>query len=263
MTGLHAFSRTEMLIGKTAMEKLADSRVAVFGIGGVGSFAVEALTRAGVGKLVLVDDDYICLTNLNRQLHATTKTVGRLKVEAMRERVLEINPRAEVRLIQKFYLPENAAEFFAPDYDYIIDAIDTVAAKIDLIVRAKQQGIPVISCMGAGNKLDPTRFEIADLAKTSVCPLARVVRQELRLRGIRSLKVLYSKEKPLTPRDESEGGCQTDCVCPPGSSRACTIRRQIPGSISFVPSVAGLIIAGEVIKDLIGWREGATIAEEE
>lgn len=254
MSGLHAFSRTEMLIGKEAMEKLARSSVAIFGIGGVGSFAVEALARAGVGKLVLVDDDCICLTNINRQLHATTKTVGRFKVEAMRERVLEINPRAEVSVIQKFYLPENAEEFFPLEYDYIIDAIDTVTAKIDLIVRAKEKNIPIISCMGAGNKMDPTRFEIAELAKTSVCPLAKVMRQELRARGVASLKVLYSKEKPVTPQDEPDSGCRTGCVCPPGSTRTCTIRRQIPGSMSFVPSVAGLILGGEVIKDLIGWK---------
>lgn len=255
MSGLHEFSRTEMLIGAEAMEKLKNSRVAVFGIGGVGSFAVEALARAGTGKLVLVDDDCICRTNINRQLHATAKTVGKPKVEVMKERVLEINPRAEVELIQKFYLPENAEEFFALDYDYIIDAIDTVTAKIDLIVRAKAKKIPIVSCMGAGNKMDPTRFEIADIAKTSVCPLAKVMRQELRERGIKSLKVLYSKEKPLTPRDEADSGCRAGCICPPGSKRTCTIRRQIPGSISFVPSVAGLILAGEVIKDLIGWQE--------
>ena len=242
-----------MMIGPEAMEKLARSHVAVFGIGGVGSFAVEALARSGVGGLLLVDDDCICLTNLNRQLHATTRTVGRPKVEVMRERVLEINPKAEVTTMQKFYLPENAAEFFMGPCDYIIDAIDTVTAKIDLVVRAKSKGIPVISCMGAGNKMDPTRFEIADIAKTSVCPLAKVMRQELRARGIVSLKVLYSKEKPLTSRDEADSGCRAQCICPPGSKRTCTIRRRIPGSISFVPSVAGLILAGEVIKDLIGW----------
>ena len=255
MSGLNSFSRTEMLIGTGAMEKLAASRVAVFGIGGVGSFAVEALVRAGVGKLVLVDDDCICLTNLNRQLHATTKTVGRSKVEVMRERVLEINPQAEVEILQKFYLPENAEEFFLRRYDYVGDAIDTVTAKIDLVMRAQEKNIPVISCMGAGNKMDPTRFEIADIFKTTVCPLAKVMRQELRARGVKKLKVLYSKEKPLMPQDDPESGCRTNCICPAGSKRTCTIRRQIPGSISFVPSVAGLIIAGEVIKDLIGWSD--------
>jgi len=244
-----------MLIGSPAMDKLAASHVMVFGIGGVGSFAVEALVRAGVGHLTLVDDDCICLTNINRQLHATTRTIGRSKVEVMKERVLEINPRANVTSIQKFYLPENAEEFFAAECDYIIDAIDTVTAKIDLIVRAQSKGIRVISCMGAGNKMDPTRFEIADIFKTSVCPLAKVMRYELRAREVKSLKVLYSKEKPLLPQDGANSGCRANCVCPPGSTRTCTIRHQIPGSISFVPSVAGLILAGEVIKDLIGYQE--------
>ncbi|HWR28970.1 MAG TPA: tRNA threonylcarbamoyladenosine dehydratase [Negativicutes bacterium] len=244
-----------MLIGSSAMDKLAASHVMVFGIGGVGSFAVEALVRAGVGNLTLVDDDCICLTNINRQLHATTRTIGRSKVEVMKERVLEINPRANVTSIQKFYLPENAEEFFAAECDYIIDAIDTVTAKIDLIVRAQSKGIRVISCMGAGNKMDPTRFEIADIFKTSVCPLAKVMRYELRAREVKSLKVLYSKEKPLMPQDGANSGCRANCVCPPGSTRTCTIRHQIPGSISFVPSVAGLILAGEVIKDLIGYHQ--------
>ena len=224
------------------MEKLAGSRVAVFGIGGVGSFTVEALARAGVGGLTLIDDDCICLTNLNRQLHATRRTVGRVKVEAMRERVLEINPGCAVSIMQKFYLPENAEEFFVEKYDYVVDAIDTVTAKIDLIVRAKDQAIPVISCMGAGNKMDPTRFEVADIYKTSMCPLAKVMRYELRARGVKDLKVVYSREQPLTPMATTE-------PVPTGS-----LRRQIPGSISFVPSVAGLILAGEVIKDLIDWQ---------
>ena len=244
-----------MLIGTAAMEKLAASHIMVFGIGGVGSFTVEALARSGVGSLTLVDDDCVCLTNINRQLHATTRTIGRPKVEVMKERVLDINPRAKVTAIQKFYLPENAEEFFTEDCDYIIDAIDTVTAKIDLVVRAQAKGIPVICCMGAGNKMDPTRFEVADIFKTSVCPLAKVLRYELRSRGVKALKVVYSKEKPLIPQDETDSGCRANCVCPPGSKRSCTIRRQIPGSISFVPSVAGLILAGEVIKDLIGYQE--------
>jgi len=243
-----------MLIGSAAMEKLAASHVMVFGIGGVGSFTVEALARSGVGNLTLVDDDSICLTNINRQLHATTQTIGRSKVEVMKERVMDINPRARVTVIQKFYLPENAEEFFAANCDYIVDAIDTVTAKIDLIVRAQAKGIPVISCMGAANKLDPTQFEVADIFKTTVCPLAKVMRYELRARGVKALKVVYSKEKPLTPQDGADLGCRAHCVCPPGSTRTCTIRRQIPGSISFVPSVAGLILAGEVIKDLIGYK---------
>jgi tRNA A37 threonylcarbamoyladenosine dehydratase len=254
-TGLDYFSRTEMLIGPEAMAKLASCRIMVFGIGGVGSFAAEAFARAGVGSLILVDDDCICLTNINRQLHATTRTIGQAKVDAMRLRILEINPQAEVKTIQKFYLPENAEEFFDDRCDYIVDAIDTVTAKIDLVVRAQGKGIPVISCMGAGNKLDPTRFEVADIYKTSVCPLAKVMRQELRARGVRKLKVIYSKESPLVPHDDSASGCRAHCVCPAGSTRTCTIRKQIPGSISFVTSVAGLILAGEVIKDIIGWQK--------
>ena len=234
-----------MLIGSAAMEKLAASHVMVFGIGGVGSFTVEALARAGVGKLTLVDDDCICLTNINRQLHATTQTIGRFKVEVMKERVLDINPQARVTVIQKFYLPENAEEFFAMNCDYIVDAIDTVTAKIDLIVRAQSKGIPVISSMGAANKMDPTQFEVADIFKTTVCPLAKVMRYELRARGVKALKVVYSKEKPLTPQAGE---------CPPEPVRPGAARRQIPGSISFVPSVAGLILAGEVIKELIGYK---------
>jgi tRNA A37 threonylcarbamoyladenosine dehydratase len=248
---LHAFSRTELLIGETALQKLEQSKIAIFGIGGVGSFAVEGLVRSGVGKFVLIDDDAVCLTNLNRQLHATRKTIGQPKVEVMKARILEINPQAEVTLYQKFYLPDTADELLSDDYDYIVDAIDTVTAKIDLICRAWAKNIPIISCMGAGNKLDPTRFEVTDLFKTSVCPLAKVMRKELRARGIDSLKVIYSKEPPLTPRETDGSSCSAGCVCPPGTARKCTTRRQIPGSISFVPSVAGLIIAGEVIKDII------------
>lgn len=248
---LHRFSRTELLVGPGALARLAAKKVAVFGIGGVGSFAVEGLVRAGVGRLVLVDDDCICLTNLNRQLHATMRTIGRPKVEVMAERVLEINPAAEVITHQAFYLPETAEGLIADDYDYIIDAVDTVTAKIDLAVRAAARGIPIISSMGAGNKLDPARFEVADIYSTSVCPLAKVMRYELKRRGIAGLKVVYSREKPLTPREGEEASCTTGCVCPAGTTRKCTTRRQIPGSVSFVPSVAGLIIAGEVVKDLI------------
>lgn len=248
---LHRFSRTELLVGPEALARLAAKKVAVFGIGGVGSFAVEGLVRAGVGRLVLVDDDCICLTNLNRQLHATMRTIGRPKVEVMAERVLEINPAAEVTIHQAFYLPETAEGLIADDYDYIIDAVDTVTAKIDLAVRAAARGIPIISSMGAGNKLDPATFEVADIYSTSVCPLAKVMRYELKRRGIAGLKVVYSREKPLTPREGEETSCATGCVCPTGTTRKCTTRRQIPGSISFVPSVAGLIIAGEVVKDLI------------
>jgi tRNA A37 threonylcarbamoyladenosine dehydratase len=248
---LHEFSRTELLIGKSGIQKLQNAKVAIFGIGGVGTYATEALARSGVEKFSLIDDDCICLTNINRQLHATIASVGRPKVEVMRERILSINPKAEVEIFQRFYLPGSAVELVRKDYDYIIDAIDTVTAKIDLVIHAKEAGIPVISCMGTGNKLDPTRFEVADIYATSVCPLARVMRKELRIRGVNSLKVVYSKEDPIQPVETEGSSCRNSCVCPKGTTRTCTIRHQIPGSISFMPSVAGLIIAGEVIKDLI------------
>lgn len=248
---LHQFSRTELLIGEDGLEKLKNSKVAIFGIGGVGSFAVEGLVRAGVGKLVLIDDDCVCLTNINRQIIATHKTVGRPKVDVMKERILEINPKAEVTTFQQFYLPDTAEKLIFDDYDYIIDAIDTVTGKIDLVIKGKERNIPVISSMGTGNKLDPTRLEVTDIKKTSMCPLAKVMRKELRKRGIKSLKVLYSKEIPLSPTEAEGASCATSCICPSGTTRKCTTRRQIPGSISFVPSVAGLIIAGEVVKDII------------
>jgi len=248
---LHAFSRFELLVGHEALEKLKNSKVAVFGIGGVGSYAVEGLARSGVGKLVLIDDDCICLTNINRQIIATTKTVGRPKVEVMRERVLEINPKAEVTVHQLFYMPATAEEVFIEDFDYIIDAVDTVTAKIDLIMKAREKGIPIISSMGTGNKLDPTRLKITDISKTSVDPLARVMRKELRDRGITSLKVLFSDEEPAKTIETMQTSCKEGCICPIGTTRKCTIRHHIPGSVSFVPSVAGLIIAGEVVKELI------------
>jgi len=248
---LHEFSRTELLIGKSGLEKLKNSKVAIFGIGGVGTYAVEALARSGVGKFVLIDDDCICLTNINRQLHATRDTVGKPKVDVMKERILSINPDAELVTHQHFYLPGSAEELIQKDYDYIIDAIDTVTAKIDLIVNAQSLGIPIISCMGTGNKMDPTRFEVSDIYKTSVCPLAKVMRKELRARGVPSLKVVYSREEPIKPTETEDSSCRQSCVCPKGTTRTCTIRNQIPGSISFMPSVAGLIIAGEVIKDLL------------
>ena len=231
------------------MQKLADSKVAVFGVGGVGSFVAEGLARSGIGHIVLIDDDLICLTNINRQIHATTKTVGQPKVEMMKQRILEINPEAKVTTIQKFYLPDNAAEFIQADYDYIVDAIDTVTAKIDLVLQAKGKNIPIISSMGAGNKLDPTAFQIADIYQTTVCPLAKVMRKELRARKVETLKVVYSKEMPVKLAGPS--GCGGECICPPGSARSCDMRRAVPGSVAFVPSVVGLIIAGEVIKDLI------------
>lgn len=248
---LHEFSRTELLIRKDALKKLGESKVAVVGIGGVGSFVVEGLARSGVGKLVLVDDDFVCITNFNRQLHATVKTLGRPKVEVMRERILEINPKAEVKAIQRFYMPEYGHEIIQGDENYIVDAIDTVTAKIALVVHAKKLEIPVISAMGAGNKLDPTLFEVSDIYKTSVCPLAKVMRRELRKRGLDSLKVVYSKEKPIKPGKDGE---YTESPAFPHPERPeGTVKKQVPGSISFVPSVMGLIIAGEVIKDLIGF----------
>lgn len=247
---LNEFSRTELLLGAEGMEKLSRSRVAVFGIGGVGTFAVEALVRSGVGALDLFDDDKVCLTNINRQLIATRKTVGKKKVEVMRDRVLEINPNAEVRIHETFYGADNADEFDLNVYDYIIDAIDTVSSKLVLIERAIEKNVPIISCMGAGNKLDPTKLEVADISKTSMCPLAKVMRTELRRRGIKNLKVVYSKEPPMTPIEDEANSCKSHCICPPDTKRKCTIRRQVPGSIAFVPSVAGLILAGEVIKEL-------------
>ena len=254
---LNEFSRTQLLLGEEAMEKLKHASVAIFGIGGVGSYAAEAIARCGVGHIELFDDDKVCLTNINRQLIATRKTIGKQKVDVMRERIEAINPNAEVVTHQCFYTTENAGEFDFSKYSYIIDAIDTVSSKLELIVRAEKAGVPIISCMGAGNKLDPTRFEVADIYSTSVCPLARVMRRELKARGIKKLKVVYSKEPPLTPLEDMSISCREHCVCPPGTKRKCTVRRAIPGSISFVPSVAGLILAGEVIKDLAGNPESA------
>lgn len=247
---LNQFSRTELLIGREGMERLSRARVAVFGIGGVGSYAVEALARSGIGALDLIDDDRVCLTNINRQLFATRKTVGQYKIEAARARIEEINPDVQVTLHQCFYMPETADQFDFKQYDYVIDAIDTVTGKLELIEQAYKAGTPVISSMGAGNKLDPTAFEVADIYQTSVCPLARVMRHELKKRGIPRLKVVYSKEQPIVPVEDMAISCRAHCICPPGTARKCTQRRQIPGSTAFVPPVVGLIIAGEVIKDL-------------
>ncbi|MDD2493701.1 MAG: tRNA threonylcarbamoyladenosine dehydratase [Tissierellia bacterium] len=249
---LNEFSRTEILLGRDAMGKLKESTVAIFGIGGVGSFVAEALARSGIGKFVLVDDDKVCLTNINRQLIATRKTIGIKKVEVMKERILDINPKADVEIHACFFLPENADEFDFSNYSYVVDAVDTVTAKIQLILKAKEKNIPVISSMGAGNKLNPTMFEVSDIYKTSVCPLAKVMRHELKKRGVKSLKVVYSKEQPIKPIDDKSNSCKNGCVCPPGATRKCSDRRAIPGSVAFVPSVAGLIIASEVVKDLIG-----------
>lgn len=251
---LDQFSRTELLLGKEAMEKLASARVAIFGIGGVGGYVAEGLVRSGVGALDLIDDDKVCLTNLNRQIIATRKTVGKYKVDVMQERILEINPNAAIQTYKTFYTPETSGEFDFTQYDYIVDAIDTVTGKIEMIVRADLANTPIISSMGAGNKLNPAAFEVTDIYKTSVCPLARVMRRELKARGIRKLKVVYSKEPAMTPIESEENSCSGHCVCPPGTARTCTKRRQIPGSMAFVPSVAGLIIAGEIVKDLTGIR---------
>ena len=247
---LNQFSRTQLLFGKEGMEKLYSARVAVFGIGGVGGYVCEGLVRSGVGAFDLVDDDKVCLTNLNRQIIATRKTVGKYKVDVMRERMLEINPDCDVRVHKCFYLPETAAEFNFSDYDYVVDAVDTVTAKVTLVLEAQKAGVPIISCMGAGNKLDPSRFRVADIYKTQGCPLARVMRTALRKRGVKKLKVVYSDEIPTRPIEDMSISCRSHCICPPGAKHKCTERRDIPGSTAFVPSVAGLIIAGEVVKDL-------------
>lgn len=247
---LNQFSRTQLLLGKEGMDALAGAKVAIFGIGGVGGYVVEALARSGVGSFVIVDDDKVCLTNINRQIIATRKTIGKYKVEVMRDRILEINPDAKVEMRQCFYLPENANEFDFSEYSYVVDAVDTVTAKIEIIMRAQAAGVPVISCMGAGNKLDPTQFHVADIYKTTMCPLAKVMRHELKKRGVKKLKVVYSTEKPVRPLEDISVSCRSHCVCPPGTAHKCTERRDIPGSVAFVPPVAGLILAGEVIKDL-------------
>lgn len=231
---LNQFSRTELMLGSNAMKKLSESRVAVFGIGGVGGYTVEALARAGVGTLDLIDSDCVCLSNINRQIIATRKTLGMLKVDAAAERCRDINPDIKVNTYPVFFLPENTEDFDFSKYDYVVDAVDTVSAKIGIAQKAKELGVPAISSMGAGNKLHPELFEVADIYETSVCPLARVMRRELKKRGINSLKVVYSKEPPAETNAPVENG------------------KKIPGSVSFVPSAAGLIIAGEVIKDLLG-----------
>ncbi|MBR1904141.1 MAG: tRNA threonylcarbamoyladenosine dehydratase, partial [Alphaproteobacteria bacterium] len=231
--------------------KLENCRVAVFGIGGVGGYAVEALVRSGIGALDLIDDDRVCLTNLNRQLFATRQTVGKYKVEVAAERIADINPKCRLNLHKTFFLPENKTEFDFSQYDYIIDAIDTVSGKIGLVMAATEVNVTIISAMGAGNKVNPAAFEVADIYQTSVCPLAHVMRKELRKRGIKKLKVVYSKEKPIKPVENMAISCKAHCICPPGTVRKCTVRRDIPGSTAFVPPVVGLIIAGEVIKDLI------------
>ena len=247
---LNQFSRTELIFGKESMEKLYNSRVAVFGIGGVGSYTAEALVRSGIGEIDIIDDDKVCITNINRQLFATRKTVGKFKVDVAEERLLDINPNVKINKYQTFYLPETSDQFDFSQYDYVVDAIDTVKGKIELVMQAQSCDTPIICSMGAGNKLDPTGFKVADIYQTKVCPLARVMRQELKKRQVKKLKVVYSEEIALKPNEDSANSCNTNCVCPPGTVRKCTHRNQIPGSNAFVPPVVGLIIAGEIIKDI-------------
>ena len=247
---LNQFSRTQLLLGKEAIDRLQNAHVAVFGIGGVGGYVVEALVRSGVGTFDLIDDDKVCLTNLNRQIIATRETVGKYKAEVMKDRILSINPKAVVTIHKCFYLPETADQFDFSQYDYVVDAVDTVTAKLEIIMQAKRVGVPVISCMGAGNKLNPAMFEVADIYKTSMCPLAKVMRRELKKRGVKKLKVVYSKEKVIRPIEDKSISCRNHCICPPGAKHKCTERREIPGSVAYVPAVAGLILAGEVVNDL-------------
>lgn len=248
---LTQFSRTELLLGKEGMERLKNARVAVFGVGGVGGYVCEALVRSGVGSFDLIDDDKVCLTNLNRQIIATRSTVGKYKVDVMKERMLDINPDVQVETYKCFFLPENADDFPFAEYDYVVDAVDTVTAKIELVMKCQSMGVPIISSMGAGNKLDASAFQVADIYKTKMCPLAKVMRRELKKRGVKKLKVVYSEEKPTRPIEDMAISCRTHCICPPGAAHKCTERRDIPGSVAFVPSVAGLIVAGEVVKDLV------------
>lgn len=249
---LNQFSRTQLLLGQDGMDRLANARVAVFGVGGVGGFTVEALARSGVGAIDLIDDDKVCLTNINRQIIALRSTVGKYKVDVAAERLRDINQNIQVNTYKTFYMPDTAHQFDFSQYDYVVDAIDTITGKLELVMQAHKAGTPIICSMGAGNKLDPTAFRVADIYKTSVDPLARVMRHELRKRGIKKLKVVYSEEAPMRPVDDMASSCRTNCICPPGAARKCTERRDIPGSNAFVPSVVGLIIAGEVIKDLSG-----------
>ncbi len=248
---LDQFSRTRLLLGYDAVEKLKNVRVAVFGIGGVGGYVCEALIRSGVGHFDLIDNDKVSLSNINRQIIATRKTVGRYKTEVMRERMLDINPEAEVLLYNSFFLPENADEFPFEKYDYVVDAVDTVTAKIELVMKCKEKGVPIISSMGAGNKLDPSAFKVADIYKTNVCPLAKVMRHELKKRGVKKLKVVYSEEKAIKPLEDISVSCENGSILPQETEFKASNRRSTPGSVAFVPSVAGLIIAGEVVKDLI------------
>ena len=253
--GLNQFSRTELLIGKKGLNKLKNAKVAIFGIGGVGTFVVEGLVRAGIGNFILIDDDKVCLTNLNRQIIATRKTIGKYKVDVEKERILEINPNANIETYKEFFMPNSTVDIIKDDITYVVDCIDTVSGKIEIIQQCKNLKIPVISAMGTGNKLDPTKLEVTDIYKTNICPLAKVMRKELRKRNIESLKVVYSREEPIKPDQNLECSCKVNCICPPGTKRKCAQRNQVPGSISFVPSVAGLIISGEIVRDIIGKSE--------
>ena len=249
---LNQFSRTQLLIGKEAMDRLSKTRVAIFGIGGVGGYVCEALVRSGVGAFDLIDDDKVCLTNLNRQLVALHSTLGMRKTDVMASRILDINPACRVTNLPVFYEPECREDFFSRGFDYIADCIDSTRSKLDLIETAIRRGVPIISSMGTGNRLDPSKFRITDLSKTSGCPLAKVMRRELRKRNVKDLKVVFSTEKSIRPLEDMSISCRTNCICPPGAKHKCTERRDIPGSVAFVPSVAGLIIAGEVVKELAG-----------
>lgn len=247
----YQFARTRLTFGKENMEKLYKARVIVFGIGGVGSYVVEALVRSGIGAVDIVDDDRICLTNLNRQLYALRSSIGKDKVDVAEERIHDINPDCRVTKWKTFYMPDTADQFDFSQYDYIVDCIDTVTGKLEIITRAKTLNKPVISCMGAGNKVDPSKLKVADITRTSVCPLARVMRNELKKRRIKRLKVVFSTEQVIPPHDEDlDISCKVHCVCPPGTKRTCIVRNQVPGSNAFVPAVAGMLIASEVIKDL-------------
>lgn len=247
---MNQFSRMELVMGAEALEILNRSRVAVFGVGGVGGYVVEALTRSGIGELDIIDDDKVCLTNLNRQIIATRDTVGRQKVDVCEERILSINPDVTVHKHQTFYLPEKANEFDFVHYDYIVDAIDTVSAKLDLVMQAQKHGVPIIAAMGCGNRVDPGRLVCTDIYKTEMDPLSKVMRRELKKRGVRGLKVVYSTEPPIKPYISEANSCHSHCICPPGVQRTCLQRRSVPGSTAFVPAAAGLMIAAEVVRDL-------------
>lgn len=246
----HRFSRTELLIGQEKLEVLKNSKVVVLGVGGVGSYCVEALVRSGISKIVLVDDDDVCLTNINRQVHATNKTIGKNKVEVMKERILMINPDVDVTCHTTFINKDNVSDVVPVDADFVVDAIDTVTAKIATVLFCQENNINLITCLGTGNKFHPEMFEITDIYMTEVCPLAKVMRYELKKRGVKKLTVLYSKEKPVKPKTDDVISCKEGCVCT-GDNKKCTIRRQIPGSMSYVPPVAGFIIASHVVNKII------------